>query len=91
LIVVITDGRATGPAGSADPLESALSAAGEVRRAGIHSLVVDVEGRHGALGLGRTLAAALGGEHEAVEDLDAEAMESAVRRVAGVTADDRRR
>jgi magnesium chelatase subunit D len=83
LIVVITDGRATGPG---DPLAAAMTAAAEVRRAGVRALVVDVEGEHGALGLGRELAAALGAKHEAVADLDPSAMESAVRRLTGAPA-----
>jgi magnesium chelatase subunit D len=67
-------------------LESATVAAGEVRRAGVPSVVIDVEsvgaGRGTRLGLAARLAAAMGGTHVPLEELTAAAVEAAVRQVA---------
>jgi magnesium chelatase subunit D len=78
-LVVITDGRATAPAGGPDPLDAAYREAERLRRAGTASLVVDVEGRRGRLGLAGRLAGVLGAETVALDDLDPEAVAEAVR------------
>ena len=79
LLVVITDGRAT--FGPPDPLEAARLAAEEVRRSGIRSLVIDVEG-HNGLGLALKLAEDMGGDHVRARELSPAAMELAIRRAA---------
>lgn len=81
LLVLITDGRATSASGGADPLGAASDAAAAVRRAGVDSVVIDVEGAGGGpkLGLARELAARMGARHIPVEQLSAPAIERAVR------------
>jgi magnesium chelatase subunit D len=82
LIVVVTDGRATSSPGDGDPFRAALLAAGEVARAGVPSVVIDVE-EVGAgpgrthLGLARDLAAALGARYVRATDLSADVIQRA--------------
>jgi magnesium chelatase subunit D len=82
LIVLVTDGRATGSPGDGDPFRAALSAAGEVARAGVPSVVIDVEGSGAGpgrtqLGLARNLAAAMGGRYVRATDLTADVIQRA--------------
>ncbi|MFT3855290.1 MAG: VWA domain-containing protein [Ilumatobacteraceae bacterium] len=56
LLVVLTDGRATG---GADALDDALTVAATIRRRGVDSVVVDCEDGPVRLGLAATLATAL--------------------------------
>jgi magnesium chelatase subunit D len=83
VVVVITDGRATAGPEGADPIEAATTAAEEIRRAGIDSVIVDVEGAGGSplLGLGRQLAQRMGARHVAAIDLSGETLQDAVREV----------
>jgi magnesium chelatase subunit D len=82
LIVVVTDGRATSSPGDGDPFRAALSAAGEVARAGVPSVVIDVE-EAGAgpgrthLGLARDLASAMGARYVRATDLTADVIQRA--------------
>jgi magnesium chelatase subunit D len=87
LLVVITDGRATSAPGDADPLEWAAGAAEEIRRAGVASVVIDVEGAGSGpgvtrLGLAARLAAGMGASHVPVEELTPTVVEAAVRGAA---------
>jgi magnesium chelatase subunit D len=76
LLVLLSDGRATG---SPEALDRALDAAGRVRRAGIASLVLDCEtGRH-RLGLAATVAEAMGAEHVHVDSLDPDHLARTIR------------
>ena len=59
LLVVLTDGRATG---APDALEDAMAVAATVRRRGVDAVVVDCEDGPVRLGLAATLADALGAE-----------------------------
>ncbi len=59
LLVVLSDGRATAPA-SGDPVAAAHAVAGEVQRAKLDSVVVDLEQGGVRLGLARGLADELG-------------------------------
>jgi magnesium chelatase subunit D len=68
VLVVVTDGRATG---APDGLEAALAAAGAVRAAGVPALVLDAETGLPRLGLAARLAAAMGAECRPVADLTA--------------------
>lgn len=67
LLVVLTDGRATG---RPDALEAALAAAATVRRQGVASLVLDCETGPIRLRLAEQLAAAMGARHLDVDTLD---------------------
>jgi magnesium chelatase subunit D len=82
LLVVITDGRATSGPDGIDPLEAATMAADAIRRAGVDSVIVDVEGAGGSprLGLARELAERMGARHVVAGELNAQAVENAVRR-----------
>ncbi len=82
LLALITDGRATAAPDGRDPNADARAAAGEVRRAGVDSVVIDVEGsgRPGpVLGLAADLATVMGGSYVPVRRLTAESVETAVR------------
>ena len=57
LLVLLTDGRATG---SPDAVDQALEAAAAARHRGIHALVLDCEDGAVRLGLAGSLATALG-------------------------------
>ena len=76
LVVLLTDGRATG---GADPVARSRAAAGLLARDGIASVVVDCESGFVRLGLARELAAALGGEHVPLTEVSAERVAGAVR------------
>lgn len=80
LVVVITDGRATSAPLGDDPLEAAATAADSIRRAGVDSVIVDVEGAGGAqrLGLARHLAERMGARHVPVGNLTEETVRIAV-------------
>ena len=67
LLVLLTDGRATG---SSDAVDLAMAAAGEVRRRSVAAMVLDCERGGVRLGLAARLAEAMGARHVAVEDLD---------------------
>jgi magnesium chelatase subunit D len=63
VVVVVTDGRATGPADvgeHADPVEAALAAGRAIRAAGVTALVLDAEPGTPRLGLAVRLAEAMG-------------------------------
>jgi magnesium chelatase subunit D len=79
LVVVISDGRATAGPPGADPLEAAMEAAREVRRARVRSLVVDAEGERGALGLARRLAQEMGADYLALDQLAPGPLEAGLR------------
>lgn len=83
LIVLITDGRATsGPEGAA-PFDAALRAGHAVAAAGVRSIVIDAEApsRAGAvaLGLAPKVAAAMGAQYLALEQLSADALAGSIR------------
>jgi magnesium chelatase subunit D len=70
LLVVVTDGRATGERGT-DHLGQAHRAAGLLQAAGTASVVVDCESGFVKLGLAQVLGAHLGGQVLRMEDLGA--------------------
>jgi magnesium chelatase subunit D len=76
LLVVVTDGRATGGRGA---VGRALSAADHVAGLGVTTVVVDGESGPMRLGLAATLAARLGADHLPVSEVSADALGSAVR------------
>jgi magnesium chelatase subunit D len=87
LIVVITDGRATGPSDARDPMSDAAQAAADIARAGVRALVIDVEragtgGRGVGLGLAAELAGLMKADHVEVEDLSPDRVEAAIRAAA---------
>ena len=78
LLVVVTDGRATGERGSRAVAES-HAAAGLLAAAGTASVVVDCEAGPVRLGLAGLLAAHLGGTTHRLEELAAASLVTAVR------------
>lgn len=82
LLVVITDGRATGRKGDPgpSPLTQAHRVAGLIRERHVSALVIDCETGRFRMGLAAELAAHLGAEHVALEDLGADAILRAVGR-----------
>ncbi|WP_222192618.1 putative cobaltochelatase [Modestobacter italicus] len=80
LLVVVTDGRATGPRGG-DHLADARRAAGLLAAAGTASIVVDCESGPVRLGLAASLGTALGAQTMRLEELGAEALSGVVRSV----------
>ena len=83
LLVVVTDGRATGARG-ADHVGQAHRAAGLLAAAGVASVVVDCESGPVRLGLAGGLAGTLAGELLAIDELAADPLAATVRsRTAG--------
>ena len=76
LLVLITDGRATGNQAAR---ERATSAAEEVAAAGIDVVVIDAEDGQQRLGLAAELAETMRGRHLRLDELSAPAVEQAVR------------
>jgi magnesium chelatase subunit D len=81
LLVVVTDGRATGPRGG-DHLSDARRAAGLLAAAGTASVVVDCESGPVRLGLAASLGTALGAQTMRLEELGAESLVRTVREAA---------
>ncbi|WP_216870817.1 vWA domain-containing protein, partial [Modestobacter excelsi] len=79
LLVVVTDGRATGARGG-DHLGDARRAAGLLAAGGVASVVVDCESGPVRLGLAASLGLQLGGRTLRLEELGAEALSDVVRR-----------
>jgi magnesium chelatase subunit D len=77
VVIVLTDGRATG---GPEALDDALAAAAAVRTAGVRALVLDCETGTPRLGLARRLAGAMGAEYVPADDLDPAAITTAIRR-----------
>ncbi|HET6152045.1 MAG TPA: VWA domain-containing protein [Marmoricola sp.] len=77
LLVVVTDGRATG---GPDAVVRSLEAADQLARLAITTVVVDSESGPLRLGLARTLAEHLGAEHLPVSGVSVEALTGAVHR-----------
>jgi magnesium chelatase subunit D len=78
LLVVVTDGRATGARGGAS-LAEAHAAAGLIAASGVASVVVDCESGPVRLGLAATLGAVLGGPTLAMGELAADGLAATVR------------
>lgn len=76
LLVVVTDGRATGAKGA---VARSLAAADHIAGQEVSTVVVDSESGPMRLGLALTLASRLGAEHLPVGEVDADALDSAVR------------
>lgn len=76
LLVVVTDGRATG---ARDAVAQSRRAAGLLAAHGVASVVLDCESGPVRLGLARTLAAQLGASAVTLDELRAEGVASLVR------------
>ncbi len=76
LLVVVTDGRATGGKGA---VGRAMAAADHVAGLGVTTVVVDGESGPLRLGLAASLAARLGADHLPVNEVSADALGTAVR------------
>ncbi len=81
VLVVISDGRATAAPDGLDPVAAALSAADRVARAGVPSLVVDVESGATPLRLGEALAERMGAHYLRLGAVTDEGIDHAVRSV----------
>jgi len=79
---VVTDGRATGPAGT-DHVAHADRAAGLLAAAGLASVVVDCESGPVRLGLAARLARTLCGQLLRLDELAADVLAASVRAVTG--------
>jgi magnesium chelatase subunit D len=80
LLVLVTDGRATG---GPDPVAHAHRAAGLLAAAGVHSVVVDCESGPVRLGLAAALTQSLGGVLLCLEELAAGPLADSVRVLQG--------
>ncbi len=78
LLVVVTDGRATGTRGS-DAVGQAHAAAGLLAATGTAGVVVDCESGPVRLGLARALGGALGARTLRLEELAADSLAATVR------------
>jgi magnesium chelatase subunit D len=78
LLVVVTDGRATGPRGGSH-LADSYAAAGLLAAAGTAGVVVDCESGPVRLGLAGTLGAHLGAQTLRLEELAADSLAATVR------------
>ena len=76
LLVVVTDGRATG---GAHAVERSQQAAEHVAGLGVSTVVIDGEAGPLRLGLAQRLAELLGAEHLPVAEVSAEALAGTVR------------
>ncbi len=81
LLVVVTDGRATGERGT-DHLAQAHRAAGLLQSAGTAGVVVDCESGYVQLGLARTLGEHLGARTLRLDELGAQALVQTVKDAA---------
>ncbi|HEV7451736.1 MAG TPA: magnesium chelatase subunit D family protein [Pseudonocardiaceae bacterium] len=79
LLVVLTDGRATHGG-----MDTALAAAGLLRRDGVASIVVDCESGPVRLGLAGRLSVAMAGGYVRLEELSADAVAGVVRAARSV-------
>jgi magnesium chelatase subunit D len=79
LLVLVTDGRATGGADPKQAVARAQQAAAYVARLGVTTVVVDSESGPMRLGLAHRLAETLGAEHLPVADVSAETLTAAVQ------------
>jgi len=75
VLVVLTDGRATGD----HAVDDALEVARRIAVSGVDALVVDCETGPARLGLARSLAEAMGAQHVHVGDLDPGSVTTVVR------------
>jgi magnesium chelatase subunit D len=80
LLVLFTDGRATG--GGHDPVEAALEAATTVRRRGVEAMVLDCETGPIRLHLAQRVADAMGARYLRAEQLDPVELADRIRSVS---------
>jgi magnesium chelatase subunit D len=87
VLVLVSDGRASAPAGGypgsplgMDPFGEALAAAERIRRQKIHAIILDTENSFIRLGMCAKLHEKLGGVLVTIEDLEAEGIVTAVGR-----------
>jgi magnesium chelatase subunit D len=77
VLVLVSDGRASGPSGS-DPFGEALVAAERIRHQKIHAIILDTENSFIRLGMCAKLHEKLGGVLVTMEELEAEGIMAAV-------------
>jgi magnesium chelatase subunit D len=76
LLVVITDGRATG---DADALDRARGVAGDIASAAVEAMVIDAEAGPAPLGLAKQLATSMRARCVRLREMSAPQVEAAVR------------
>ncbi len=79
-LILVSDGRPNVPLREGDALADTCRVAEQLRASGIRALVIDTEDGPVRLGLNRRIAAALGAEYLRLEELAADAIETAVKR-----------
>ncbi|MGD0083420.1 MAG: VWA domain-containing protein [Acidimicrobiales bacterium] len=79
ILAVVSDGRATSAPAGLDPVEAALDASDRVAKAGVASLVIDVETSATPLRLGATLARRMGARYVRLDAPTDEGIDQAVR------------
>lgn len=73
ILVLVTDGRAnSATAGSGDAVTAALKAAGKIRTAGFHSVVIDTESNFVRLGIAQAVARAMGSAYYSLQEISDE-------------------
>jgi magnesium chelatase subunit D len=77
VMVLVSDGRASGPSGS-DPFGEALAAAERIRHQKIHAIILDTENSFIRLGMCAKLHEKLGGVLVTMEELEAEGIVTVV-------------
>lgn len=79
LLILISDGKANVSTGSGQPFEEALVTAGQIREAGIHSLVIDPEPGFLRLGMAEAISGAMGAKYLHLDELKADTITGAIR------------
>ena len=79
-LILVSDGRPNVPLREGDALADVCHVAEQLRASGVRALVIDTEEGPVRLGLNRRIAAALGAEYLRLEELAADAIETAVKR-----------
>ncbi|QDR79076.1 VWA domain-containing protein [Sporomusa termitida] len=69
VLVLVTDGRANTAADGGNGIDEALAIAAKIKKAGVHSVVIDTESDFVKLGLARTVARAMGSSYYSLGEL----------------------
>lgn len=80
ILILVTDGRAnSGAKNGSDAVAAAVKAAGEIRRTGIYSVVIDTESDFIKLGLAKAVAQAMAASYFPLQELSGKGILSIVR------------
>ena len=82
VLILVTDGRAnSGTKNGSDAVAEAVQAAGKIRRAGIHSVVIDTESDFIKLGLAKAVAQAMAASYFSLQELSGKGILTIVKNV----------